>query len=59
MQLKEALDRVEKEHHAILFLSSLTNIDMKIMEDMENEVLQKKVTFSKQCLTRAMSWQAG
>ena len=47
-QLKGALDHVEEDHHAIIFLyKSSKQINGKLMKEMENKVLQKKDLFSK------------
>jgi len=48
-QLKDALDHIEEEHHAIVFLYKCDKHRYgKLIEDMENEVLQKKDLFSLQ-----------
>ena len=60
-QLKEALEHVEEEHHAIVFLYKCDKHRYgKLIEDIENEVLQKKDLFSLQkYLTFVMCWQDG
>ena len=47
-QLKEALDHAEEKHHAILFLyKSDKKRYGKLIEEMENDVSQKKDPFPK------------
>ena len=47
-QLEQALDTIEEEHHAILFLYKADEYKYKrLLEEMENYVLQKKDPFPK------------
>jgi len=48
MQLRKAIGKIEEQHHAILFLYKANKSGYrKIIEQMENDMLQRKDPFPK------------
>jgi len=49
-QLEDATDKIEEEHHAILFLYKMDRSNYgKLIEEMENDILQRKDSFPNAC----------
>lgn len=56
-QLIKAVDLVEEEHHAIVFLyKAEKQMYGKLLEEMENDILQKKNLFQRQSVISAQYW---